>query len=107
VAACPYCHREMLCAVSCNTDPFVIAGKLYEPVPWGEERRFGRRAGPFGCRDCATPPGGIHHHGCDVEECPACHGQAISCGCDDRGEWDHLPHHSQARCTARSRRETM
>ncbi len=33
------------------------------------------------CHDCGVRPGGLHHPGCDVEECPKCHTQLISCGC--------------------------
>jgi hypothetical protein len=52
------------------------------------------------CPDCGAAPGGLHAPGCDVEQCPYCGGQLISCGCgpseggvpaDDRlpwaGEW--------------------
>ena len=89
MTACPRCMREMLASVSCNPDPFIIGGEVFEPLPWSNERRFGRAPANFACRDCGTPPGGIHHHGCDVEECPVCHGQAITCGCAEVGEWDH------------------
>lgn len=34
------------------------------------------------CPDCSAKPGGLHHAGCDTEECPDCHRQAISCECD-------------------------
>lgn len=33
------------------------------------------------CPDCACPGGGYHHPGCDNEECPQCHRQALSCAC--------------------------
>jgi len=102
MAACPLCKREMLFAVSCNTDPFIIGAKVYEPLPWGKERRSGRAPANFACADCGTPSGGIHHHGCDVEECPVCRGQAIGCRCDEVGEWDH--HRARRRRAVRTMR---
>jgi hypothetical protein len=39
-----------------------------------------------GCRDCGTPSGGLHHPGCDVEDCPNCGMQAIACDCGSTGE---------------------
>jgi hypothetical protein len=34
------------------------------------------------CHDCAAVKGQLHTPGCDVEECPNCHEQALSCDCD-------------------------
>jgi len=37
---------------------------------------------PYGyCHDCLVQPGQLHHVGCDMERCPVCGDQAISCDC--------------------------
>lgn len=41
------------------------------------------------CHDCGVIHGNYHHPGCDMEICPRCEGQLISCGClDEEDEKD-------------------
>jgi hypothetical protein len=81
MAVCGICDGEMREGVSCSDDPLIIGGQPYEPIRWGKERRSSRWTIPDLCTDCGTPIGGVHHHGCCVERCPLCLGQAMWCPC--------------------------
>jgi len=35
------------------------------------------------CHDCGVKEGELHKEGCDMERCPRCGGQLISCDCND------------------------
>jgi hypothetical protein len=103
VAKCEYCNKDMSRAKGCTLPVFddfpdglptlrIKYGD--EPQDWGAKR--GRR-----CGDCGCQPGNYHHPGCDIEHCPRCLGQAISCRCtegnkddfddDDYGDPDWRP----------------
>lgn len=52
------------------------------------------------CHDCGVLEGELHELGCDMESCPFCGGQLISCGCihgheglsaEDRIPWIQYP----------------
>lgn len=67
---------------------YVIEGKELQRIPFGSERPPWRGER---CGDCDVRRGQLHVVGCDVEDCPACGGQAIMCGCRDPDEeetWD-------------------
>jgi hypothetical protein len=87
MAICGYCSQEMPGAEGCAEVPIVIEDRSYPAVRFGAEPGNPRRGIP--CGDCGVLPGRVHHHGCDVERCPRCHGQSISCGCVWAGE-EHL-----------------
>ena len=64
---------------------YVIGGRQYariaygaESDDWGAERQT--------CGDCGVLKGQLHVPSCDIERCPACGGQAISCDCDYEGD---------------------
>ncbi len=62
-----------------------IGGIEFERIKYGEEEDdWGASRGP--CHDCAAAAGQYHYIGCDVERCPLCKGQAISCNCDYDGD---------------------
>ena len=89
MAICQYCNSEMRVADGCSEATIVMAdGVTYEPIRYGDER--GEPWTRERCGDCNVLLGRVHHHGCDIEDCPRCHRQDITCGCLWKGEEEHL-----------------
>lgn len=76
MATCYQCGQDMVNVTSCKreTIKFFIDGVVVvkSPVPYNGEGR---------CWDCGVKTGEYHHPGCDMEQCPFCGGQFISCDC--------------------------
>ena len=71
MAVCEVCSRDMLLRVSCRD--------RVDAIRYGSEPGSDSDTLPAYCHDCFVPLGGFHHAGCDMEACPECGGQLISC----------------------------
>jgi hypothetical protein len=78
MAICDWCNREMTTARSCTVADLHLDGVSVPMVPWGREP--GWRA-TSRCHDCGVLPRQLHHLGCDVQRCPLCGDQMMSCEC--------------------------
>jgi len=73
-AICHYCGERMNPGVGCSKETYERHDEKVNRVPFlplDDEK----------CHDCNVTNGQLHHPGCDMERCPFCGGQAISCGC--------------------------
>jgi hypothetical protein len=80
---CKACGADMADdrTVTCRGNTMIkIKGESLPAIPYQGERR---------CHDCNIAPGGNHHLHCDMEDCPRCGGQLLSCGCLEFGEKDY------------------
>lgn len=59
----------------------LIHGIIYEPIKVGDKGDWYENNPNATCGDCGEPFGKQHLPQCDIERCPACGGQLLSCDC--------------------------
>jgi hypothetical protein len=83
-AICSACQQEMLSDKGCTLDAYddFSDGVVRLRIPYEPE------CDDSVCHDCGVGNGQLHHLSCDMERCPCCHGQTISCGCAQEDDED-------------------
>jgi len=79
MAKCEVCKMNMMTADGCSVAKIHINGTVHERI------RVNNFMNPEikRCGDCNAKNGHYHHWGCDMERCPACGLQLISCDCEN------------------------
>ena len=77
---CDDCGRTMDPGTSCTIAKLVPMLEPVDRIPYGDPREGGFSENSEFCHDCNAGVGQFHHVGCDVERCPTCLRQLISCG---------------------------
>lgn len=84
-----------------------LHGKRYKRIKYGDEIWLDEKGNPYTyedekgkvidwkalsasrpCGDCAAIKDQYHCSGCDIEQCPRCGGQRLSCDCKLETDWD-------------------
>ncbi len=96
MSECQWCGQEMKEGNGCTIEVFsdFLDGRPRHRIPYGSEGWWEEVGGfdpTFSCHDCGVTAGGLHHPGCDMEACPCCGGQALSCECVRPEESRNIP----------------
>lgn len=61
----------------------LIKGKIFEPIRVGDLNDWYADSKDAVCGDCKAENGEQHYPGCDIERCPLCGGQLLTCECGE------------------------
>ena len=82
MSTCKRCNNDMKKVKSCCKNLFVTFEddlRMYPAIPYINPSTF-HTENP-NCHDCGVQLGANHHPDCDMERCPRCGLQLISCAC--------------------------
>ena len=90
VVICKLCEQDMNAVDTCTVTTMILKDHYGIQMEFDRSRfHFTEESGR--CHDCGIKHGEIHHLGCDVERCPRCREQLITCYC-----WDNDDNASQS-----------
>jgi len=82
---CSHCKNEMQKAKTCTFSHIIDdKKKSYERIVYGQGQEIDyieEINENCRCGDCGIRINGYHHYGCDMETCPKCANQLLSCDC--------------------------
>lgn len=83
MAICDWCDQEMtdIKTIDCFANRFVGFPDEEKLLSVSYTNEFFENDLNHRCHDCNVKLGQYHHPGCDMERCPRCGGQLISCDC--------------------------
>lgn len=89
MAKCKACGREMTTAKGCSFTEMEIGSDWCERIKVGApgDLAYGYIEKGARCGDCGARFGYYHHPGCDMEACPKCGNQLLSCDCSVSGRF--------------------
>lgn len=79
MAECQDCGKEMSVVDTCTLSHITL--NMADNKEHERSKYFVANKHTGRCHDCGIKEGGFHHLGCDVERCPGCGWQLISCEC--------------------------
>ena len=89
MALCPACKREMLKVDGCTYNYMESddGREVFKRIKVGDPgdmvaEHCSVDPATYRCGDCGAKWGHYHHPGCDLESCPVCGEQLISCACN-------------------------
>ena len=86
-AVCTGCSREMSPggAEGCAVASVLLPSGTHARVALGSESPdwWLGRPPDAECHDCSVASGQLHHVSCDMEQCPVCRDQLLTCDCID------------------------
>lgn len=87
VVICKWCNKDMNNSEGCNAHVVKVGKATFVSVVYGKETNITQPKRRKHCGDCNATRGHRHHYRCDLEECPVCHEQYLTCEHGVKGQY--------------------